>query len=29
LEYIKGKKLKSNQTIAEKEWKTFQEQVKE
>jgi predicted Zn-dependent protease len=27
LEYIKGKKLKSNQTISEKEWKTFQEQV--
>jgi predicted Zn-dependent protease len=27
LEYIKGKKLNSNQSISEKEWKTFQEQV--
>jgi beta-barrel assembly-enhancing protease len=29
LEYIKGKKLKSKETIAEKDWKTFQAQVKE
>ncbi|WP_293892256.1 M48 family metallopeptidase [Flavobacterium sp.] len=27
LEYIKGKKLKSNPTLSEKDWKTFQEQV--
>ena len=28
LEYIKGKKLKSKASISEKDWKTFQEQVK-
>ena len=28
LEYIKGKKLKNNPTMKEKEWKAFQEQVK-
>ena len=28
LNYIKGKKIKSKPTMSEKEWKTFQEQVK-
>ena len=27
LEYIKGKKLKSKQTLSEKDWKTFQDLV--
>jgi beta-barrel assembly-enhancing protease len=29
LEYVKDKKINSKETISEKEWKTFQEQVKE
>jgi predicted Zn-dependent protease len=29
LEYIKGKKLKSKETISEKEWEVFQKQVQE
>ena len=28
LEYIKGKKLKSKQTLSDKDWKAFQEQVR-
>ena len=29
LEYIKGKKLKNKQTLSEKDWKAFQEKVKD
>jgi hypothetical protein len=29
LDYIKGKKIKSKPTITEKDWKAFQEQVKD
>jgi hypothetical protein len=27
VEFIKGKKLKNKQTLSEKDWKTFQEEV--